>query len=233
MTESCELLDLRREGRPVGAARCLTPQDVDRAVDLHRQHLGHEFFARLGVPFMRRYYETFLDSPLGIALSVDFDGRPAGVLVGTMRHRAHHRWVMRHRGGRLAVSGVLALLVRPRLLVHFLRTRLRVYVGGLIRFTRRSGAPRPASPEVAVVSHLITDAAFRGRGVGAELTRAFAAAAQDFASAAELVTLAPPRGAGPFYEQLGWRKLGMSRNIDGDELFRYRLPLDPSVPSSG
>lgn len=194
--------------------RPLRSGDLDFAARLHADGLGHGFFARLGTGFLAAYYETFVASPHAVAFLGLVDGRPAGQVVGPVRNRSHHRWVVRHRGWSLGARLVLALLARPRLLVHFLRTRAGRYVGALGRLLRgggsggeghggRQGRQGPA----AVLSHVCVSAHARGRGLGSALVDAFTdAARQAGATEVLLVTLVGEDGAEEFWSEQGWAR---------------------------
>jgi len=201
----------------------LGPAAVPWAADLHRRALPPGFFPRLGPAFLRAYYRTFADSPAAVALCAVTDGRPAGVLVGTLDNAAHHAWVLRSRGPELALRGAAGLLAHPPVLAEFLRTRALRYARGVTR--RGAGGGGAPAERVAVLTHLAVEPRARRGGLGAALTRAFtAAAAEASADVAALVTLAGPGGAGPFYERLGWNAVA-TRDRDGRHMTEYRLPL--------
>jgi GNAT superfamily N-acetyltransferase len=215
------------------AVRPLAVADLAVAARLHAALLPHGFFAFLGLRYLRAYYGTFLASPHAIGLVADLEGRPAGILVGTSRNAAHYRWVIRHRGLRLACLGASAMLVRPAVAGWFLRTRLRRYgrrvLLVLLARARRGGNPAPADAAVgdpAVLTHLMVEDQARGRGAGAALVDRFTAAASAAgAPTAMLVTLAGDDGAGSFYKRLGWEHLEDRPSRDGHELsvFSKRL----------
>jgi ribosomal protein S18 acetylase RimI-like enzyme len=215
------------------AVRPLAVVDLAVAARLHAALLPHGFFAFLGLRYLRAYYGTFLASPHAIGLVAELEGRPVGILVGTSRNAAHYRWVMRHRGPRLACLGASAMLVRPAVAVWFLRTRVRRYgrrvVLTVLARTRRGGNPAPtdaAGGDTAVLTHVMVADQARGRGAGAALVDRFAAAAKAAgARTAVLVTLAGEDGAGFFYKRLGWEHLEDRGGRDGHELsvFSRRL----------
>jgi ribosomal protein S18 acetylase RimI-like enzyme len=215
------------------AVRPLAVADLAVAARLHAALLPHGFFALLGLRYLRAYYGTFLASPHAIGLVAELEGRPAGILVGTSRNAAHYRWVIRHRGLRLACLGASAMLVRPTVAVRFLRTRLRRYgrrvVLTVLARACRGGnsAPTDAAPEdTAVLTHVMVADQARGRGAGAALVDRFVAAAKAAgARTATLVTLAGGDGAGSFYKQLGWEHLEDRHGRDGHDLsvFSRRL----------
>lgn len=214
-------------GVPVRAANA---GDLGFAAMLHEAALPHGFFARLGEGFLRGYYRTFLESPHAVALVAVMDDRRAGVLVGTVRNRAHYRWLRRHAGRRLALAGAAALLLRPRVALAFVRHRAARYLRAW-----RLLAPSPrAEPgtyhdarDVAVLTHLSVLPEARRAGVGRALVDAFVAAAAAAGSPeARLVTLAGEEGAAHFYSRLGWSHCGDGHLADGQGISSFRLDLD-------
>lgn len=109
------------------AVRRLTRAEAEFAARRHVEALPHGLFPSLGHDFLARYYASFVDSPYAVALVASFEGRPVGVLAGTVANEEHYRWVLRHRAGSLAGSAVAALAVRPRTALYFLRTRTGHY----------------------------------------------------------------------------------------------------------
>lgn len=175
---------------------------------LHARRLPHGFFVLLGEGFLRAYHRSFMDSPTAVALVLDRGGAPVGFVVGTTDPHRHRREVMRRHGLRLALSGLAALARRPRVAALFARTRTVRYARAVLRALRRSGAAQPlAGPASAtsVLSHVAVDTAVEGSGAGRALVEAFCDAARAAgAGRVELLTLADERGAGAFYERLGW-----------------------------
>lgn len=218
---------------PDVSTRPMVSSDLPEVARLHEESLEAGFFGRLGRRFLARYYETFMASPYAVAFAVE--DPPVAMLVGTTHNALHYRWVVRHRGLHLAVSGSLALLRRPRLLLGFLKTRLRRYLRGIRRVARPPGtqqqAEQPAMPEqVAVLSHVAVSAQARRRGLGARLVEAFVSAARlAGADRALLVTLEDSSGAEDFYLSLGWDPVGSKVDDDGKrfKLFELRLKERP------
>ena len=210
--------DLRVLQRAAVSVRPLCGADLGFAAALHATALPHGFFARLGEGFLRAYLASFAASPHAVAVVAECAATPVGLLVGTVAHRAHYTWVVRHRGWQLAARGLVALAVRPDLLAFFLRTRVRRYLRGLLRL-RRGADPHAATrpcPQVAVLSHVAVDPAARGAGAGAKLVEAFLGRAEAAgAGQACLVTLAGRDGAADFYRRLGWTYNGDRPDSDG------------------
>lgn len=199
-----------------GATATVRPAEVSDLrwiASLHARQLPHGFFAELGRRYLRSYHRTFLASPHAASYVAVVAGQPAGFLVGTIDAAAHHRYVIREHGPRLAAAGALALLVSPRLAATFLRTRTGRYARSILRATRRR---RPAStPQaedcatVGVLTHIAVEPATAGAGVGTTLVNTFVERAREAGVARlELVTLAGESGAARFYEKVGWREAG-------------------------
>ena len=199
----------------------LRRDDLRACALLHRELLPDSFFARLGPSFLRSYQRTFIDSPYGIGLTATIASRPVAFLVGTTNERLHYGWVLRHRGLSLAAIGIGALLLRPRLLIFFLRTRARRYLGGALRLTRSRRTPTdidatPAtSAFTAQLTHVAVAADCRGSGVGRRLVERFEHHARSAGcTRARLLTRVGDTGARVFYERLGWSE--QSEYVDGD-----------------
>lgn len=202
-------------------------QHLDEVAALHLMALPPSFFASLGPRFLRRYYESFLASPYGIALSVTQAQQVCGFVVGSSAAADHSAWVVRHRGLRLASAALLAMAIRPRVLVRFVSTRGTRYLHGLLRRLRhQSDVPpggSPASGHPAVLAHVAVDSAWRGQGLGDVLVRAFEQEAHRAgADRVELVTLDGPDGAAGFYERLGYTATRARRDDEGRRWLYFR-----------
>lgn len=206
-------------------------QVLRRTAGIHARELPDGFFARLGPRFLRRYHQSFVDSPLADVLVAGNGIEPTAMLVGTYDNAAHYQWVARHRSWLLALAGVVALLGRPRLAAEFLRTRVGRYARAVGRFLgRRWGGTEPttsASPprRVAVLTHVAVDAAAQGSGLGRDLVRAFVQRARS-AGADEIRLITSADGPGPgFYRSLGWQRLRARRAADGTVVDEFVLSL--------
>lgn len=195
---------------------------------IHRQALPEGFFARLGTRFLSAYLATYQASPHAVAL-VALDGdRVRGFLVGSTGAAAHARWVLRQRGARLALAGLLALAVRPRLLAYFVRTRLGRYVRGLARRLRPgggAGAGPAGQGDPAVLAHVAVTPEARGLGLGNLLLQRFIDESRRAgAPAVELVTRTGG-GAESFYLRAGFDESARRVDADGVPWTSYRLAL--------
>ncbi len=193
---------------------------------LHRRALPHGFFVGLGPRYLTTYYRCFIEGPEGVAIVAILGGQPIGVLVGTMRNRAHYAWVARERTRTLAGSGAAGLVANPRLAWPFVRTRLVRFVRGLVRLRRDRPTPHGSSADdVAILTHLAVEDRARGLGAGAALVAEFEAIAATASAAAQLVTLSGAAGAGPFYERLGWVLVETRSDRDGRLVEVYERAL--------
>ncbi len=236
------------------ALRAATPSDLGALADAHVRLLPLGLFPALGPRFMRRWQQTYLDSPHAVAFVVEdpsaedpsaadpsAPGRGiVGFLLGTTDQAAYTRALLADRRSvaALVCAGGLALLGRPRLAVHFARTRARSWWRHFRAARGGSAVPaaRPAQgqPQVAVLSAVAVDPRLRGRGVGVRLVSHFLHQSQlGGAGTAELVTSTEPEGAAVFYERLGWSAVGDYRTPDGNALriYRYTVGAGP-VPGA-
>lgn len=232
--------------------RAATVADLPVTAALHARLLPHGLFPLLGAAFMRRWHATFLaGAPVGAASGRDEpttygvvlvaenpDGEIVGFLVGTTDQVGYVSSVLEHHRRALTLAGARAMLGRPNVALHFLRTRARRYARRLLG----PGAARHRNgghgghgghggmhAQVAVVTAVAVTAAARGSGVGARLVADFLTAARAAgAPAAELVTKAGDDGASAFYARLGWTEADVHRDRDGDLVRRFRTELCPA-----
>lgn len=164
---------------------------------------------------MARYHECFIASPVGRALVLEVDGRPAGFLLGWTDGPAHGAWVTQSRGRELARAGAVALAVRPHLWVGFATTRARRYATAVLNLRRRpSRTGSQQSEPRATLAHLAVEPRDRGTGLGTHLLLAFEAELERCGVAsAHLRTT----DAAEFYLARGWRVVGTSKDMDGIE----------------
>ena len=196
--------------------RPLAAEDVAWTAELQQAELPHGFFARLGQPFLRAYHLTFLESPFGIALVAERDGRPLAFLVGASEARPHRAWVLRRNRRRLAAAGVACLARHPHVLVELVRTRARRYARALTAYRGkvRYGDVRERRP-TAILKHVVVAPDARGSGGGRLLVEEFVAEARARGAAvAQLTTVADGEAEG-FWRRLGWKPLGADRDEDG------------------
>lgn len=216
--------------------RALRREDLAEAARLQVAALSEGYFSRLGPRFVARYLETYLDGPVGVALAAEIDGVQVGHLVGAVGP-GHYAWALRHRWGQLLPYALLALARRPSVLVELLRTRLKRYGRAVLAVLRGAarvaeepdGSPVPGVP--AALLHVAVEPVSRGSGAGAALVRAFEDQARSAGCrSARLVAFAgdpddPSRGAGPFYERLGWIRTGERVDDTGRQVLAYSRAL--------
>jgi GNAT superfamily N-acetyltransferase len=138
-------------------------------------------------------------------------------------------------GRGLLLRGLGSLALRPRLALHFARTRLARYCRRLIpnSWTRQApgnpgGSGGPGSPPgtTAVLAHVVVVEHARHHGIGTALIARFVSDASDAGCArVSLVTAAGDGGAGPYYARLGWLPRGETSTSDGRRLAAYDFPL--------
>jgi GNAT superfamily N-acetyltransferase len=203
---------------PQVVIRALRDEDLPSVATRQSTELPEGFFSQLGTRFLRRYLETYVHSPLAVALIAELDDVPVGHLVGTVRP-GHYQWALRARWRRLLPSWLIALSTHPRALLQFLRTRVGRYARAAVRAVRSRVRAVPREPSIpvpraagpAALLHVAVDPEARGAGVGAALVREFETQARRAGcTTARLVTFADARpfgtDAGSFYERLGWHR---------------------------
>lgn len=203
--------------------------DVDATARLHIDHLSVGLFPRMGHRFVACWHRAYVLSPHAVALVAvepgpDGGGHVAGFLVGALDRLAFHQELLTRHRTRLAIRAVVALVLRPRVLIDFLRTRLRPYL-------RRLRAPRqgpslppgalPAAP-VADLSAIAVDPVLRRTGTGRRLTEEFLdRSAAAGAVRVELVTAADSAASVAFYTSTGWTARRRYDTRDGRALQRF------------
>lgn len=226
----------RRVGRgePPLRLRDMRVTDLPATARLHRTLLPNGLFPLLGQRFVQRWHRTFLSSPDAVAQVVtDEKDTVVAFLLATTDQRRYLAGTLRDHRLTLMALGCVGLLRRPRLLVRFVRTRLRSYwrhLSPLSAPRQRSGRRGPAPtgrPDtdwevVGVVHAVVTDHPARRRGCAAAMLavvqeRALAAGSDHLALVTDL------DGSAAMYERLGWRRVGVRRHRDGRDIAEYRL----------
>ena len=228
-------------------------EDLPATAALHAALLPHGLFPHLGTGFLRRWHATYLGGDYGIAYVAvaprdhgaegahrTTDGDVVGFLLGSTDQVAHVEAVIAAHRRELVIAGAGALLGRPALAVHFLRTRARSYLRRLLRRrpgaqpSRQPSAPAAAlasgrvaaAPPVAVVIAVAVVPAARGEGIGASLLETFISDVRGAGTpAVELVTQADHSGASAFYTRLGWDAQEVHPDRDGGQVRRFRREL--------
>ena len=204
----------------------MCPSDVAQTAALHERHLPNGLFPALGQGFLRRWHRTFITSPHACALVAREPGGPCrGFLIGTVDQRSYTAEVLRRDGWRLAPIGALALACRPRLAIHFARTRARRYIRAVARVFHPAGsheaAPSGSAPSVAVLHAIVTDPQARGVGVAAALLDDFELTLQARnVQRLQLITLVHG-GAADFYRRRGYVESAHRTNRDGEPIVQF------------
>lgn len=215
----------RSHGQPTDlVVRPMARSDCRATADLHVQYLGDGLFPRLGPRFVRRWHQTFVDSPDAVAhVAARPDGEVLGFVAAAVDQRGYVADALRNARVPLLVRGGLAMAVRPRVAAVFLRTRLRSYWARL----RRPVRPGPAGPRTAVVHAIVTAPASRGTGVGRRL---LAQVESDVRASQtrciELLSEDGEHGGADFYRRLGWGEAESFVNRDARTMVRFSRQVD-------
>lgn len=203
----------------------MTRHDISFVTNEHRTFFPDNVMSRLGGPFLRRYYTTFLDTPYAVATIAETVGQSCGYLVGILDTGAHRRLLLRRHGVTLVATSLMGFLFHPRFASALLVRQAR------LRFQRRrrrneSRGTATAPAHVAVLSHVATVQTMRGSGVGSALVSRFEASCRAHgADRVSLATLDGPGGAGQFYVRLGWHLKARRQTFDGRWIRLYDLEL--------
>lgn len=211
--------------------RVMDSDDLPFVTAQHLKYFPDGFFARLGPRFLAAYTRTYLTGPGARAYLAEIAGEPVGYLIGRTDPAALRRHVLRDHGRELLFRALGSLCLRPRLMLHFLRTRLVRYCRRLIPNRAPREAPVAGHAGVtAVLDYIVVTENARSRGLGAQLIAWFVKDATDAGCARVTLVTATEGGAGPYYDRLGWRRLGETRTPEGRGLLMYCVPLkeDPT-----
>ncbi|ALV33112.1 GNAT family N-acetyltransferase [Streptomyces sp. CdTB01] len=205
----------------------MDPDDLPFVVAEHLRHFPDGFFARLGPRFLTAYTRTYLTGADASAYTAEADGQPVGFLVGATDPVAHRRHAIHDHGRGLLLRGLGSLCLRPRLALHFTRTRLMRYCRRLMPNRAAPQAPAAAAPgAAAVLAHVVVAEHARCHGIGAALIARFVEDAAAAGCARVTLVTAAEGGAGPYYERHGWLPRGETRTPDGRHLLTYDFPLN-------
>ena len=218
--------------------RFFTYHDAARTAALHLRELPGDFITRFGESFLRSYHLAFAQSPHAVVTIADdhTTGRVVGALFGTLDTRAHYDFLVRRHGPELALRIAARSVRDPGLARDLLRSRAKRYVRGVARSLfsgKRAGASEGGAMErVGLLAHVMVDSDYRQRGIGATLVSAYEKRARAAGlERLELVTFPDERGAGPFYERLGWKYGGERISRSGEHFaLYYRLLADEGAP---
>src|SRR5680860_416476 len=207
--------------RPADAfeLRPMASDDCDATADLHVRYLGDGLFPRLGRGFVRRWRApTRRTCGASGHVAVRPDGEVLGFVTAASDQRAYVMCTVRTARASLISRGALAMLVRPPVAAHFLRTRVTSYWARL----RRPVQSAPPGPRTAVVHAIVTVPESRGTGVGRRL---LVAIETDVRAAGteriELLSEDGENGGADFYRRLGWTEGTTFVNRDDRTMVRF------------
>lgn len=217
---------------PSVGTRLFAPPDAPVTAAVHARGLSHDFVTRFGGRFLAGYHQAFADSPHGtVAVADDQEtGRVIGVLLGTFDTPAHYSHLVRRHGVGLAVRAAYQSVRDPGLGMELARSRAVRYARGIGRSIfggKRNSPKEEVLDRTGFLAHLVVEEKYRGRGVGASLVGTYETKARDAGlRRLELATLPDERGAGPFYERLGWEYEGERISKSGERFALYARALE-------
>lgn len=213
---------------PAVSIRQFAPPDVLQTSALHLRALPDDFVTRFGQRFLSRYHLAFAESPHAtVIVASDYaTGHTVGALLGTLDTPAHYGWLVRHHGAGLAVRAAIRATRDPKLGADLVRTRAARYIRGIARSfvpDKHSGKrEKSRDDDVGLLAHVMVAGDQRGRGIGSSLVAAYENRARHAGlKRLELATLPDSRGAGPFYEKIGWEYGGDRISQSGERFALY------------
>ena len=194
----------------------LRDSDVRAAASLHARSFERFFLASLGERFLREFYVGFVHDPDAVTAVIrDGDGRLVAAVVGTVAPEVFFRRLLRHRGIRLAVASVPALLRRPSVAVRVLRGV--AYRGGV-----------PVETRGALLSSICVDPGAERGGHGRRLIDAWWQQVRERGvTSAYLTTDADDNDrVNNFYQRAGWSLRGSWTTQQGRRMNCYAIAAD-------
>lgn len=221
---------MKRTLPPAVSIRQFAPPDVLQTSALHLRALPDDFVTRFGQRFLARYHLAFAESPYAtVIVASDYTtGQTVGALLGTLDTPAHYGWLVRHHGASLALWAVVRAIRDPKLAWDLVRTRAARYIRGIVRSFIPDSGKREKSRDngVGLLAHVMVADDQRGRGIGSSLVEAYENRARHAGlERLELATLPDSRGAGPFYEKIGWEYGGERISQSGERFALYHRAL--------
>lgn len=220
---------------PTVSIRQFAPPDVAQTSTLHLHTLPDDFVTRFGERFLTRYHLAFAESPHAVVIvASDYTtGHTVGALLGTLDTPAHYGWLVRRHGAGLAAQAIARTIRAPKLGGDLVRTRAVRYIRGIARsfLPRKHSGKREKirDNDVGLLAHVMVAGDQRGRGIGSSLVAAYENRARHAGlERLNLATLPDSRGAGPFYEKIGWEYGGERISQSGERFALYHRGLPPN-----
>ncbi len=229
-TRARDALASRRGARRQRSARVrdARPEDLDTVVRLHAAAFPGFFLTRLGPRFLKAYYRLVLER--GILQVIVQDEQTCGFVAGFLAPAQFYR-TMKRDARRFAIPLLIALAARPRLVLHIVRSVLRV--------SRAKSEAAHDSDEVCELSSLAVHPRWQRQGLGGQLVRAFLSRARNLGAAEVRLTTGACGNdrVRRFYQGLGFRLTRTFLQSSGRRMVEYsarlRDPRDDARPPSG
>ena len=189
------------------------PQDSTAIAVIHRASFPGFFLTHLGTRFLAQYYRAIADHPRGILLVAGRDGQVSGFVAG-FDDATGFFGLLRRRWLAVGLSMVPGLIRRPWLILRTARTALRA-------------GSDPLQPGDAELTSVGVAPALQGRGVGADLVRAFCnEAGSRGCRRVRLHTDANDNAnVNRFYQRLGFKLAGTTTQESGRLIHTYVVSL--------
>ena len=102
--------------------RAMVPADVDVVAALHVAHLSYSFFAKLGLPFVRRVYQRLVASEHGVGFVYESAGVVQAFIAAAVDSAALRREFVLKSGFAVGIDVLCAAARKPRLVIPVLET---------------------------------------------------------------------------------------------------------------
>ena len=191
----------------------LAAADVDAVVRVHLRAFPEFFLSFLGPRFLRVFYGSFPDDPIGLAYVARApSGEVLGAVVGPLNPQGYFRRLLARRWWAFCSASAVAVLRRPGIIPKLCRA---VFYRG----DSPPGGPRALLSSVAVAPEA------QGMGVGRSLVERWVAGARARGARGCFLTTDAQgnESVNAFYRKLGWKVEATYSTPEGRSMNRYVL----------
>jgi len=193
-------------------------EHIDQVVQVHLRAFTEFFTSFLGPGFLREFYRSFTEDPMGIGLvAEDTESRKVvGSVAGPLSPAGYFKRLLKRRWWAFCLGTLWAALKRPSIVPRLFRAMF--YRG-----------ESPSGPDRALLCGVSVDPDAQRRGIGKTLVDAWAAEVRRRGgTGCFLVTDAHDNEAvNQFYAKCGWRVESTFARPDGRVMNRYVFDFQP------
>lgn len=190
----------------------LEKQHLSQVVTVHMQAFPSFFLTFLGPRFLKQFYNSFTEDPMGVGF-VAIDGTTkdvVGVVVGPLTPAGYFKRLLKRKWCAFCLASISAVLRRPTTIKRLFRA---VFYRG----------QAPDGPERSLLSSIAVDPNAQGRGVGKQLVHAWVDEVRRQGSKGVFLTTdaVDNDATNQFYQALGWTIEANYESPEGRKMIRY------------